>query len=74
MAVLTILLQKEEILLHRKKWRKKIKESEEKLSLLFNSMDEGFCIIEMIFDEEKKPVDYRFLVINPSFEKTNRTS
>ena len=52
-----------------KKAEEKIKESEEKLSMLFNSMDEGFCIIEMIFDEQKKPVDYRFLVINPSFEK-----
>lgn len=37
--------------------------------LLFNSIDEGFCIIEMIFDEEKRPVDYRFLVVNSSFEK-----
>lgn len=37
--------------------------------LLFNSIDEGFCIIEMIFDEQKKPVDYRFLIINSSFER-----
>lgn len=37
--------------------------------LLFNSIDEGFCIIEMIFDEQKKPIDYRFLLINDSFEK-----
>lgn len=37
--------------------------------LLFNSIDEGFCIIEMIFDEQKKPTDYRFLVINSSFER-----
>jgi signal transduction histidine kinase len=36
---------------------------------LFDSIDEGFCIIEMIFDEQDKPVDYRFLEINPSFEK-----
>jgi len=53
----------------RKKAEQKLKDSEEKLSLLFNSIDEGFCIIEMIFDEHKKPVDYRFLVVNPSFEK-----
>lgn len=37
--------------------------------LLFNSIDEGFCIIEMIYDEQKKPIDYRFLVVNTSFEK-----
>jgi signal transduction histidine kinase len=47
----------------------KQKEHEEKYDLLFNSIDEGFCIIEMIFDEQKKPVDYRFLAINTSFEK-----
>lgn len=53
----------------RKKAEEKIKESEEKLSVLFNSMDEGFCIVEMIFDEQEKPVDYRFLEVNPAFEK-----
>lgn len=37
--------------------------------LLYNSIDEGFCVIEMIFDEQKKPKDYRFLVVNTSFEK-----
>jgi len=36
---------------------------------LFESIDEGFCIIEMIFDEYDKPVDYRLLEVNPSFEK-----
>ncbi|MES2131109.1 MAG: ATP-binding protein [Bacteroidota bacterium] len=36
---------------------------------LFNSIDEGFCIIEMLFNEQKKPIDYRFLVINASFER-----
>jgi signal transduction histidine kinase/CheY-like chemotaxis protein len=36
---------------------------------LFDSMDEGFCIIEMIFDAEGKPADYRFLEINAAFEK-----
>jgi PAS domain S-box-containing protein len=52
-----------------KKAEEKIKESEEKLSMLFNSIDEGFCIIQMIFDEQKKPLDYCFLVVNPSFER-----
>ncbi len=32
-------------------------------------MEEGFCIVEMIFDAEGKPADYRFLEINPAFEK-----
>jgi len=31
-------------------------------------MDEGFCVIEMIFDSEGRPADYRFLKINAAFE------
>ena len=46
-----------------------VRESEERYRSLFNSMDEGYCTIEMIFDEQGKPVDYRYLEINPSFEK-----
>ena len=38
-----------------------LRESEERYRTLFDSIDEGFCIIEMIFDEQEKPVDYRFL-------------
>ena len=43
--------------------------AEEKYKILFDSIDEGFCIIEMIFNEHKKPIDYRFLEINPAFER-----
>ena len=32
-------------------------------------MDEGFCVIEMIFDGADHPTDYRFLEVNPAFEK-----
>ena len=42
-------------------------DSEERYRGLFNSMIEGFCIIEVIFDGNNKPVDYRFLEINPAF-------
>jgi PAS domain S-box-containing protein len=44
-----------------------LRDSEEKYRLLFNSMDEGFCVIEMLFDAGDRPVDYRFLDINPTF-------
>jgi PAS domain S-box-containing protein len=47
----------------------KLSESEKHYRMLFNSIDEGFCIIEVIFDENEKPIDYRFLEINPSFER-----
>jgi len=46
-----------------------LRESEARYRTLFDSIDEGFCIIQMIFDDQQKPVDYRFLEINPSFEK-----
>jgi signal transduction histidine kinase len=36
--------------------------------LIFQSMDEGFCTIKMIFDEEGKPVDYMYLDTNRAFE------
>ena len=43
--------------------------SEERYGRLFNSMDEGFCIIELIFDESRQPVDYLCLEANPAFER-----
>lgn len=46
-----------------------LRASEERYRNLFNAMDEGFCIIEMIFDAEGRPVDYRFLEVNLAFEK-----
>ena len=48
--------------------QQEIRESEERYRSLFNSMDEGFCIIELIFDESQQPVDWRYLEVNPSFE------
>lgn len=41
----------------------------DKYLTLFNNMEQGFCIIEMIFDEDGNPVDYRFLETNPVFVK-----
>ncbi|MBX3390608.1 MAG: PAS domain S-box protein [Phycisphaeraceae bacterium] len=46
-----------------------LRASEMQYRTLFNSIDEGFCIIEMLYDANGKPVDYRFLEISPSFEK-----
>ncbi len=52
-----------------KRVERALRESEEKYRNLFNTMDEGFCIIEMLFDEQGKPSDYRFLEVNAAFEK-----
>jgi signal transduction histidine kinase/ActR/RegA family two-component response regulator len=46
-----------------------VRRSEAKYRTLFDTLIEGFCTIEMIFDATGKPVDYRFLEINPAFEK-----
>jgi len=35
---------------------------------LFNSLDEGFCIVEVLFDRHNDPIDYRFLKVNSVFE------
>ncbi|HYD83041.1 MAG TPA: PAS domain-containing protein, partial [Opitutus sp.] len=40
---------------------------DERYHMLLNSIDEGFCVIEMLFDASGRPCDYRFLEINPAF-------
>jgi PAS domain S-box-containing protein len=45
-----------------------IRKSEDRYRTLFESIDEGFCILEMIFDAAGRPVDYRFLETNRNFE------
>ncbi|MFA6064179.1 MAG: ATP-binding protein [Gallionella sp.] len=43
--------------------------SKERYRMLFESMDEGFCVIKMLYDPDGKPNDYRFVEINPAFEQ-----
>jgi len=44
-------------------------QSERDYRLLFESMLNGFALHEIICDEKGKPVDYRFLMVNPAFER-----
>jgi len=46
-----------------------LRESEEKYRLLFDRMTEGFALHEIILDDKGNPCDYKFLTINPAFEK-----
>jgi PAS domain-containing protein len=48
---------------------RQVRDAEAKYHALFNSIDEGFCVIEVLFDDANQPVDYRFLEVNPAFEK-----
>jgi PAS domain S-box-containing protein len=43
--------------------------SEQRYRTLFSSIDEAFCVIEMAYDEAGRARDYRFLEVNPSFER-----
>jgi PAS domain S-box-containing protein len=44
-----------------------LQESEARYRTLFENIEVGFCIIEMIFDEAGQPIDYRFIEANPAF-------
>ena len=46
-----------------------MRESEERYRMLFDSIDEGFCIIEMIHDEAGLAQDYRFVEVNAAFAR-----
>jgi PAS domain S-box-containing protein len=48
---------------------KALRESEEKYRLLFENMTTAFALHEIIVDDNGKPVNYRYLEINPAFEK-----
>lgn len=46
-----------------------LRKSKDKYRTLFESIDEGFCIIEMLYDENGVAVDYLFIEVNHVFEK-----
>lgn len=53
----------------RKQAEEALRLSEERYRTLFETMTEGFCVVEMLFDDDNQPIDYRFLEINPVFEQ-----
>ncbi|MFL6631204.1 MAG: ATP-binding protein [Massilia sp.] len=42
---------------------------EQRYRTVLESIDVGFCIIEMMFDAAGEPYDYRMLEVNPAFER-----
>jgi PAS domain S-box-containing protein len=46
-----------------------VRENQEHLRAIFDSMTEAFIMAEVIFDRDGKPVDYRFLEVNRAIEK-----
>jgi PAS domain S-box-containing protein len=47
----------------------KLRASEEKYRLLFEQMITGFALHEILYDSAGKPCDYRFVEVNPAFER-----
>lgn len=46
-----------------------LRESEAKFRTVFESIDEGFLIHEIIWDESGRAIDYRLLEINPAYTR-----
>lgn len=53
----------------RRRAEQAVRASEERYKTLFESIDEGFCVVEMLYDANGKACDYRFIETNPAFEK-----
>nr|WP_283251164.1 SpoIIE family protein phosphatase [Rhabdothermincola salaria] len=45
-----------------------MRESESRLRAVFTAIDQGYCMCELVLDDDGEPVDYRFLETNPLFE------
>src|SRR5688572_3714823 len=44
-----------------------LRESEVRYRALFESLDAGLCVVEILFDERDEPSDCRFIEVNPAF-------
>ncbi|SMB24796.1 PAS:GGDEF protein [Sterolibacterium denitrificans] len=51
--------------------QEQLRANEERYRGLFISMDNGFALNEIICDNDGKPIDYRFIEVNPAFEKVS---
>jgi len=69
LRLLDVLARQAADLIERQAAGDKLRSSEEKYRSLFESIDEGFCLIDVLFDGSNQPVDYRFIEANPAFEK-----
>lgn len=45
-----------------------LRASEERFRSVFEAMNEGFCLVEPVFDAAGRAVDYRYLMANPAIE------
>ena len=52
----------------RKKAEQELHESEQRYRLLFSEMILGFAVLEVLYDLNGKPCDFRYLEVNQAFE------
>ncbi len=52
-----------------KRGEQALRDSEQRYRALYQSIDAGFCIVEVRYDDDQQPIDYRFLEVNPAFER-----
>ncbi len=63
-----------EIELLRLKTERELLESEEKFQAMFQNMNEGAVLHQLLFDENHNPIDYKLVSLNPAFERNTGIS
>lgn len=58
-----------ELDLQRLKTERELQESEQKFQAMFQNMNEGAVLHQLIFDENHNPIDYKLMSLNPAFER-----
>lgn len=53
----------------RRRTEAELRESEKRYRTIFETMNEGFSLDEIICDDQGKPYDLRYLAVNPAFER-----
>ncbi len=62
-------MNRTEVEIERRTVSARLRESEARYRTLFESIDVGFCIVEMKFDDADRAIDYRIAEANPAFER-----
>lgn len=52
--------------------KEQAEQSEEQFRKLFENMQQGFALHEMIFDKNNEPIDYKYIMVNESYYKHTR--